>query len=85
MNESSRIIPSIICHLNHRDFGENSKSFLKQNLNTSYNNFQKAIWVNPSAVYAELLSCFQMNPRQVFGAKKIVPHDKLQSSQIIEH
>ena len=43
MNESSRIIPSIICYSNHRDFGENSKSFLKQNLNTSFNNISRLI------------------------------------------
>ena len=43
MNESSRIIPSIICYSNHRDFGENSKSFLKQNLKTSFNNISRLI------------------------------------------
>ena len=42
MNNSSRIIPSIICYTKtHRLFGENSLSFLKQNLNTSYNNLSR--------------------------------------------
>ena len=42
MNGSSRTIPSIICYTKtHRLFGENSLSFLKQNLNTSYNNLSR--------------------------------------------
>ena len=42
MNNSSRIIPSIICYTKtHRLFGENSLSSLKQNLNTSYNNLSR--------------------------------------------
>ena len=44
MNRSSRIIPSIICYTNsHRLFGENSKSSLKQNLDSSYNNLSRLI------------------------------------------
>jgi len=44
MNDYSRIIPSIICYTKtHRLFGENSLSFLKQNLNTSYNNLSRII------------------------------------------
>ncbi len=43
MNGSSRIIPSIICYSNHRDFGENSKSFLTPYLNTSVNNISRLI------------------------------------------
>ena len=44
MNESSRIIPSIICYSNsHRLFGENSISSLKRNLKTSYNNISRLI------------------------------------------
>ena len=44
MNRASRIIPSIICYSNtHRLFGENSKSSLKQNLDSSYNNLSRLI------------------------------------------
>ena len=44
MNDSSRIIPSIICYSNtHRLFGENSISSLKRNLNSSYNNLSRLI------------------------------------------
>ncbi len=47
MNNSSRIIPSIICYTkNHRLFGDNSKSSLKQNLDTSYNNLSRIIGLN---------------------------------------
>ena len=42
MNNSSRIIPSIMCYTkNNRLFGENSISFLKKNLETSYNNLSR--------------------------------------------
>ena len=44
MNNSSRIIPSIICYTkSHRLFGENSISSLKQNLSTSYCNLSRLI------------------------------------------
>ena len=44
MNNTSRIIPSIICYTkDHRLFGDNSISSLKQNLNTSYNNLSRLI------------------------------------------
>ena len=44
MNNSSRIIPSIICYTkSHRLFGDNSLSSLKQSLDTSYNNLSKLI------------------------------------------
>ena len=44
MNNSSRIIPSIICYTkSHRLFGDNSLSSLKQNLDTSYNNLSRLI------------------------------------------
>ncbi len=44
MNNSSRIIPSIICYTNeNRLIGENAKSYLKQNLSTSYNNLSRII------------------------------------------
>ncbi len=44
MDNSSRTIPSIICYTKtHRLFGEYSKSALKQNLNTSYNNLSRII------------------------------------------
>ena len=47
MNNSSRIIPSIICYTKaHRLFGDNSISSLKQNLNTSYNNLSRLIGYN---------------------------------------
>ena len=45
MNNSSRIIPSIICYSKtHRLFGDNSISSLSQNLDSSYNNI-KIDWV----------------------------------------
>ena len=54
MNNSSRIIPSIICYTkDHRLFGENSISFLKQNLNTSYNNLSRLIGFDNSNKYEE--------------------------------
>ena len=44
MNNSSRIIPSIICYTkSHRLFGDNSLSSLKQNLDTSFNNLSRLI------------------------------------------
>ena len=44
MNGYSRTIPSIICYTKtHRLFGEYSKSALKQNLDTSYNNLSRII------------------------------------------
>ena len=44
MNNSSRIIPSIICYTKeNRIIGENAKSYLKQNLSTSYNNLSRII------------------------------------------
>ena len=44
MNNSSRIIPSIICYTTeNRLIGENAKSYLKQNLSTSYNNLSRII------------------------------------------
>ena len=47
MNNSSRIIPSIICYTkDHRLFGDNCISSLKQNLNTSYNNLSRLIGYN---------------------------------------
>ncbi len=47
MNNTSRIIPSIICYTkDHRLFGDNSISSLKQNLNTSYNNLSRLIGYN---------------------------------------
>ena len=47
MNNSSRIIPSIICYTkDHRLFGENSITSLKQYLNTSYNNLSRLIGYN---------------------------------------
>ncbi len=42
MNNSSRIIPSIMCYTkNNRLFGENSISVLQKNLETSYNNLSR--------------------------------------------
>ena len=44
MNNSSRIIPSIICYSKtHRLFGDNSISSLSQNLDSSYNNLSRLI------------------------------------------
>ena len=44
MNNSSRIIPSIICYTkDHRLIGDNSISSLKQHLSTSYNNLSRII------------------------------------------
>ena len=42
MNNSSRIIPSIICYsLDHRLFGDNSIILLNKNIKTSYNNLSR--------------------------------------------
>ena len=47
MNNSSRIIPSIICYTKDRRlFGDISFSSLNQNLNTSYNNLSRLIGYN---------------------------------------
>ena len=44
MNQSSRIIPSIICYTkDHRLFGDNSISSVKQNIETSYKNLSRLI------------------------------------------
>ena len=44
MNNSSRIIPSILCYTKtHRLFGENSITSLKQNIDTSYINLSRII------------------------------------------
>ena len=52
MNNSSRIIPSIICYTkSHRLFGDNSLSSLKQNLDTSYNNLSRLIGFDNSQLF----------------------------------
>jgi hypothetical protein len=53
MNGNSRIIPSKICYSNHRLFGDNSKNFIKLNLNTSYNNLSRIIGFDNSNIYKE--------------------------------
>ena len=45
MNNSSRVIPSIICY-SKTLFGDNIKTSLKQNLNASYNNLSRLIGYN---------------------------------------
>ena len=62
MNNSSRIIPSIICYTkDHRLFGENSISSLKLNLNTSYNNLSRIIGFNKNIKYYENEIKYQFN------------------------
>ena len=62
MNNSSRIIPSIICYTKtHRLFGDNSISSLKQNLNTSYNNLSRLIGFDNNIKFYEKESGFQFN------------------------
>ncbi len=42
MNNESRVIPSLICYTsNHRLIGDNCKTSIGQNLNTSYNSFSR--------------------------------------------
>ena len=62
MNGYSRIIPSIICYTkDHRLFGENSISSLKQNLNTSYNNLSRIIRFDKNIKYYENEIKYQFN------------------------
>ena len=62
MNNSSRIIPSIICYTKtHRLFGENSLSSLKQNLNTSYNNLSRIFGFDKNIKYYENEIKYQFN------------------------
>ena len=49
MNNSSRVIPSIICY-SKTLFGDNIKTSLKQNLNASYNNLSRLIGYNKKKI-----------------------------------
>jgi len=70
MNRSSRVIPSIICYTkDHRLFGENSKSSLKQNLNTSYNNLSRIIGFDNSDEYKEELKYMFINETDIKNLK----------------
>ncbi len=52
MNNSSRSIPSIMCYTkDNRLFGEKSATFLKQNLDTSYNNLSRLICYDSSLAF----------------------------------
>jgi len=81
MNDSSRIIPSIICYTKtHRLFGENSIASLKQNIDTSYHNLSRLIGFDNSNKYEEELKymfrkednindykfyCYDKNPKKI--------------------
>ena len=70
MNRSSRVIPSIICYTKtHRLFGENSKSSLKQNLDTSYNNLSRIIGFDNSNLFIEELNYMYMNENDITNFK----------------
>ena len=65
MNGYSRTIPSIICYTKtHRLFGENTISYLKQNLDTSYNNLSRIIG------YDKNLSAFKYENSLNFNSLK---------------
>ena len=70
MNGSKRIIPSIICYTKtHRLFGDNSLSYLKQNLNTSYNNLSRLIGFDNSNKYEEELKYMFRKENNINGYK----------------
>ena len=59
MNETSRTIPSILCYTKDiRLFGENSKSFLKDNLITSYNNLSRIFGFDYNSKLYEKEYCY---------------------------
>ena len=73
MNNSSRIIPSILCYTKtHRLFGENSFSSLSQNLDSSYNNLSRLIGFNNNIeIYKDeiIYSFFNNNNEYKFNYK----------------
>ena len=84
MNNSSRIIPSIICYTkDHRLFGENSISSLKQNLSTSYNNLSRIIGFDNSDLYKEELK-YMFTKDNNINDYNFYCYDKNQKKQIIK-
>ena len=62
MNNSSRIIPSILCYTKtHRLFDENSISSLKQNLDSSILNLSRIIGFNNNIQFYENEINFEYN------------------------
>ena len=76
MNNSSRVIPSIICY-SKTLFGDNIKTSLKQNLNASYNNLSRLIGYNKNNKLFENEMKFgfkkveDINYEMKFGFKKV--------------
>jgi len=90
MNNSSRIIPSIICYTkDHRLFGENSITSLKQNLNTSYNNLSRLIgYDNKIEIYKdEILYGFEgikkLNSKSSYYQNSEEKEEEIKSENII--
>ena len=82
MNNSSRIIPSIICYTKtHSLFGENSIYYLKQNLNTSYNNLSRIIGFDNSDEYKEELK-YMFKKVNNINEYKFYCYDKNQKQEI---
>ena len=71
MNGNSRIIPSKICYSNHRLFGDNSKNFIKLNLNTSYNNLSRIIGFDNSNIYKEEFKYMYNSKKNIENINKI--------------
>ena len=77
MNESSsRIIPSIICYTkDHRLFGENSISSLRQNIETSHKNLSRLIGFENNILFKDEL-------KYGFGINEDINNYKFQSKTI---
>ncbi len=84
MNRSSRIIPSIICYTkDHRLFGETSKSSLKQNLSTSYNNLSRIIGFDNSNLFIEELKYMYINNTDIKNFKFYCKENSEKKEEII--
>ena len=75
MNNSSRIIPSIICYTKtHRLFGEYSFSSLKLNIDSSYNNLSRIFDYNYNLEIYKNESIYQLKHYKPSEKKKIEFH-----------
>ena len=89
MNNSSRIIPSILCFTKtHRLFGENSKASLKQNLDSSFFNLSRIIGFNNDIKFYEKEIGFEYNStndfkNHKFYSKNLNGKKEIESEEII--
>ncbi len=83
MNNSSRIIPSIICYTkDHRLIGDNSTSSLKQHLSTSYNNLSRIIGYNEDIKIYEKEILFGFDGISNLNKEKSYYHNSTEKKKI---